>query len=77
MRQQRQAVQEAREKRYKASGGAVDAVREAKQLAKRATDINISGLSDETGFMTYLMGKMVLADAYDILHRDGALYEPF
>ncbi len=76
LRQQRQAVQKAREKRHKASGGAVDAVREAKQLAKRAIDIDISGWSDER-LHDVLNGKDGLADAYEILHRDGALYEPF
>lgn len=74
--QQRQATQQVREMQYKASGGAVDQVREAERLTKGATNIDISCWSDER-LHAALNGKAGLADAYEILHRDGVLYEPF
>lgn len=76
VRRERQATQDASEKNHKALGCGVDLVREAKRLTERATSIDISGWSDER-LDAALNGKDGLADAYEILHRDGVLYEPF
>lgn len=76
VRRERQASRHASEKQQKASGGEVDLVREAAWLVKSAVNIEISSWSDDR-LDTALNGAHGLADAYEILHRDGVLYESF
>lgn len=75
-RLEKQATNHAVEKQQKASGGEVDLVREAARLVKSAVNIDISAWSIER-LDAALNGTHGLADAYEILHRDGVLYESF
>lgn len=75
-RREKQATHHAVEKQQKASGGEVDMIREADRLVKRAVNIDISDWSDGR-LDSALNGAHGLADAYEILHRDGVLYESF
>jgi hypothetical protein len=76
LKKQTEAIRHVKREEYKARGGTVDTVREAERLVGSAMNIDISGLSEEQ-LNAALNGKNGVADAYDVLHRDGVLYEPF
>lgn len=76
VRREKHASRHAAEQHQKAVGGGVDLVREAEYLVKSAVNIDISSWSIET-LDAALNGTHGLADAYEILHHDGALYESF
>jgi len=72
-RRQREAVRHVEAQQQKQRGVAVDLVREAERFVNSASNIDISQWSNER-----LHEELHrLAEAYEILHKDGVLYEPF
>jgi hypothetical protein len=72
----RQAIRLMEDKRHEARGSGLDLVREAALMVRSASGIDIAVWTAEM-INEALNGPSGLADAYEILHRDGVLYEPF